>query len=44
MVDAIISDAITKVIAELNNLKVRKENIISIFQNKEGMYIAIFYI
>lgn len=43
-IDAIISNTLVSALEVLNDLKVAKENIINFFQNKEGQYVAIFYI
>lgn len=41
--DAIISETLVGALEALNDLKVTRENVINIFQNKEGQYVAIFY-
>lgn len=42
-IDAVISRTIASIVDKLNNLKVERQNVINVFQNKEGYYIAIFY-
>lgn len=42
-VDAIFSDTIVGIIDELNSLEVKREDIINIFQNTQGQYVAVFY-
>lgn len=39
----VITGPLSNVIDELNNLKVKREDIVSLIQNNEGLYIAIFY-
>lgn len=41
--DAIFSDTIVGIIDELNRLEVQREDVINIFQNTKGQYIAIYY-
>lgn len=43
-IDAIMSPTLANLLDEMNKLKVCKDNIVSIFQNSEKIYIAIFYI
>ena len=42
-IDAIFSDTIVGILDKLNNLKVAREDVVNIFQNTEGQYVAIFY-
>lgn len=42
-IDAIFSDTIIGILDALNQSNVVREDIVNIFQNKEGRYIAIFY-
>ena len=42
-VDAIFSDTIIGILDELNRAKVQREDVVNIFQNTEGQYVAIFY-
>lgn len=42
-IDAIISEALVTLLDKLRELEVAKEDIVSVFQNTEGKYIAIFY-
>lgn len=42
-VNAIYSELLVGVIDKLNELNVKREDIINIFQNNAGQYIAIFY-
>ena len=39
----VITGPLSSVIEELNKLSIPKEDIVSIFQNKEGSYVATFY-
>lgn len=39
----VITGPLSNVIDELNNLKVKREDIVSLIQNNEGLYVAIFY-
>jgi hypothetical protein len=41
--DAIFSDTLVGILDNLNNLNVTREDIVNIFQNTAGKYIAIFY-
>lgn len=41
--DAIFSVTLVGILDELNKLKVKKEDIVNIFQNSEGKYIVVFY-
>ena len=41
--DAIYSEKLVGIIDKLNTLKVPNADIVNIFQNIEGTYIAIFY-
>ena len=43
-IDAIVSPTLIGVINEMNKEGIRKENIVAIFQNNEGMYVSVFYI
>lgn len=38
-----ITGPLSIVINELNNLKIKKEDIVSLIQNKEGLYVVVFY-
>ena len=42
--DAIISPTLVGILDKLNDLIVQKEDIVSIIQNTEGQYVAIFYV
>lgn len=42
-IDAIISEKLVDLITKLNEMPVKKENLVTIFQNTMGQYIAIFY-
>lgn len=42
-IDAIISEALVTLLDKLRELEVAKEDIVSVFQNTESKYIAIFY-
>ena len=42
-VDAIFSDTLVGILDKLNDLKVPREDVVNIFQNTEGQYVAIFY-
>lgn len=44
MIDAIFSDTLVGIINELNKLKVKKESVVTVFQNKDGKYVAVFYV
>lgn len=39
----VITGPLSNVIDELNNLKVKREDIVSLIQNNEGLYVAVFY-
>ena len=39
----VITGPLSNVIDELNNLKIKREDIVSLIQNNEGLYVAIFY-
>lgn len=43
-IDAIVSPTLIGVINEMNKEGIKKDNIVTIFQNKEGMYVSVFYI
>lgn len=42
-IDAIFSDTLIGILDNLNDLKVKREDVVNIFQNAKGQYIAIFY-
>lgn len=42
-IDAIFSDTLVGILDKLNDLKVQREDVVNIFQNIEGQYVAIFY-
>lgn len=42
-IDAIFSDTIVGILDKLNDLKVAREDVVNIFQNTAGQYVAIFY-
>lgn len=42
-VDAIISETIVGVVEELNKYDVKRENVINVFQNSRGQYVAFYY-
>ena len=39
----VITGPLSSVIDELNSLKVKREDIVSLIQNNEGLYVAVFY-
>lgn len=39
----VITGPLSSVIDELNKLNVLKEDIVSLIQNNEGLYVAVFY-
>lgn len=39
----VITGPLSNVIDELNNLKIKREDIVSLIQNNEGLYVAVFY-
>ncbi len=41
--DAIFANTLSAVLDKMNTLKVTKDDIINIFQNNQGQYVAIFY-
>ena len=43
MVDAIFSDSLIGVLDKINDLKIKKEDIVNIFQNDKKQYVAIFF-
>lgn len=42
-VDAIFSNTLIGILDELNHAKVQREDVVNIFQNTQGQYVAIFY-
>lgn len=42
-IDAFISPVLSNIIERLNEIHVKKEDIISVFQNKLGEYVVVFY-
>ena len=42
-VDAIFSDTLIGILEELNHVKVQREDVVNIFQNTQGQYVAVFY-
>lgn len=44
MIDAIITSNIAALVKTLNDSKVKKEDIITIFQNEKGKYVAVYYL
>ena len=42
-IDAIFSGTIVGILDKLNELKVTREDVVNIFQNTKGQYIAVFY-
>lgn len=42
-IDAIFSDTLVGILDKLNDLKVQREDVVNIFQNIEGQYVAVFY-
>lgn len=42
-VDAIFSDTLIGILDELNHAKVQREDVVNIFQNTQGQYVAVFY-
>ena len=41
--DAVISNTLVGVLDKLNDLGVKKQDVINVFQNRDGYYVAIFY-
>lgn len=41
--DAILSSTLVGILDKMNDLKVPKEDVINIFQDTNGQYVAIFY-
>ncbi len=41
--DALFADTLISVLDKMNDLQVNKEDIVNIFQNIKGQYVAIFY-
>lgn len=39
----VITGPLSSIIDELNNLKVKREDIVSLIQNNEGLYVVVFY-
>ena len=39
----VITGPLSNVIDELNKLKILKDDIVSLIQNNEGLYVAVFY-
>lgn len=39
----VITGPLSVVVDSLNYLKVKKEDIVNIIQNNEGLYVAVFY-
>lgn len=44
MIDAILTSSIASLVKSLNDSKVKKEDIVTIFQNEKGKYVAIYYL
>lgn len=42
-IDAIISGTLVGVLDKLNDLKIPRENVVNVFQNTAGDYVAIYY-
>ena len=42
-IDAIFSDTLVGILDKLNDLKVTREDVVNIFQNTQGQYVAVFY-
>lgn len=42
-VDAIFSDTLIGILDELNQAEVQREDVVNIFQNTQGQYVAVFY-
>ena len=42
-IDAIFSDTLVGILDKLNDLNVQREDVVNIFQNTEGQYVAVFY-
>lgn len=42
-IDAIFSDTLIGILDELNHAKVQREDVVNIFQNTQGQYVAVFY-
>lgn len=41
--DAIIAPTLTGVIDKINNLGITKNDVVNVFQNDSGSYMAVFY-
>lgn len=41
--DAVISNTLVGVLDKLNDLSIKRQDIVNVFQNKDGYYVAIFY-
>ncbi|MBQ7430703.1 MAG: hypothetical protein IJV29_18655 [Butyrivibrio sp.] len=42
-VDAIFSDTLIGILDALNHAKVQRKDVVNIFQNTQGQYVAVFY-
>lgn len=42
-IDALISETLVELIESLNSRQVKKEDIVTVLQDKLGQYIAIYY-
>ena len=42
-IDAIISDTLVGLIDTLNESGVKKDDIVTVLQNNQGQYVAVFY-
>ena len=41
--DAVFAGTLVGVLDKMNDLKIIKEDVVNIFQNNQGQYVAIFY-
>lgn len=42
-IDALISETLVELIESLNSRQIKKEDIVTVLQDKSGQYIAIYY-
>lgn len=42
-IDALISETLVELIESLNSRQVKKEDIVTVLQDKSGQYIVIYY-
>ena len=41
--DALIADTLVGILDKMNSLEIKMEDIVNIFQNNKGQYVAVFY-